>query len=73
MTQRQACIAYAKQRRMNVSGNQGNGICVSGADTGLPADNWVTVFETWQEFERFLVLVRDGMDCISALGEVNAA
>ena len=73
MTKRQACIAYAKQRGMNVAGNQGNGICVSGADTGAPADNWVTVFETWQEFERFLVLVRDGMDCIAALEMVNAA
>lgn len=72
MTLRQHCIAYAKQRGMNVSGNQSNGICVSGADTGLPADNWVTVFDTWQEFERFLVLVKDGADCITALEQVNA-
>ncbi len=72
MTRRQECIRFAQERAINLSGNQGNGICVSGPEDGKWENNWVTVFDKWDDLHAFFMLANQTGDYIKALDTVNA-
>lgn len=71
-TKRQDCLRWAAEHGISISGNQGNGIAVAGPDgTHNPDDNWITVFDTWEQVETFFKLGRD-IGYVAALTQLNA-